>query len=110
LLEFYQVFNKTDYRIQKLFYCYVLAYGMALADVEYEQQEACSKPLNEETMKYYIQDRIDHLKNLCKQYLVEKEKFSESNITMKAFLNIRYKGTDTGIMVCILMKLRNMNF
>ena len=80
---------------------------MALADVEYEQQEACSKPLNEETMKNYIINRIKHLKYSCKQYLVEKEKFSESNVTMKVFLNIRYQGTDTVIMVCILLKLKN---
>ena len=71
---------------------------MALADVEYEQQEPCFKPLNEDTMKNYIKDRIIHLKNICKKYLIEKENFSESNIRMKVFLNIRYQGTDTGIM------------
>ena len=72
---------------------------MALADVEYEAQEACCKPLNEEIMKNYIQDRINHLKMSCKKYLIEKENFPESNITMKVYFNIRYQGTDTGIMV-----------
>jgi 5-oxoprolinase (ATP-hydrolysing) len=71
---------------------------MALADVEYEQQEPCFKPLNEETMENYIQERIKHLKNACRKYLFEKEKFPESNISMRVFLNIRYEGTDTGIM------------
>ena len=71
---------------------------MALADVEYEQQEPCFQALNEENMKNYIQGRIKHLKDVCRRYLTEKEGFSEENITMREFLNIRYQGTDTGIM------------
>lgn len=77
------------------------AYGMALADVVYEQQEPCFKPLNADIMKNYINERILNLKNNCKKYLIEKEGFIEENISMRVYLNIRYQGTDTGIMTSI---------
>jgi 5-oxoprolinase (ATP-hydrolysing) len=70
---------------------------MALADVVYETQEPCFKPLNAEAMDNYLKDRIDKLVEKSKAYL-KTEGFSTAHIQTEIFLNIRYQGTDTGIM------------
>ena len=41
---------------------------MALADVVYETQEPCFKPLNAQTMENYIKERINKLEEKSKAY------------------------------------------
>jgi 5-oxoprolinase (ATP-hydrolysing) len=78
---------------------------MALADVVYEAQEPCFKPLNAETMDEYIRERINILEDKSKVHLIN-EGFSEECVHTEIFLNIRYQGTDTSIM-CKAQSLRH---
>lgn len=74
------------------------AYGLSLADVVHEEQEPCNLQLNEINMNTYITKRILHLKSLCTQYLIKNEKFTLDKIQNEVYLNLRFEGTDTGIM------------
>ena len=69
-----------------------------MADVVSEKQEPCNLLLNEENMKNYVLNGIESLKNQAIDHLMQKEHFSRDSIEIEVYLNLRYKGTDTGIM------------
>jgi N-methylhydantoinase A/oxoprolinase/acetone carboxylase beta subunit len=54
--------------------------------------------LTDLNMKAYIHELIEKLRLFCIDYLKTKENFKEANIETQLFLNLRYEGTDTGIM------------
>ncbi|XP_054717716.1 5-oxoprolinase-like [Uloborus diversus] len=74
------------------------AFGMALADVVSEAQESCAKIYCAENFEY-IDSRIEELSNRCREAL-QSQGFSEKEITLELFLNLRYVKTDCSLM-CI---------
>lgn len=79
-------------------FCGILsAYGMGLADVVEEVQEPYSAVYGPESI-LEASRREDVLLKLVKQKLLEQG-FREENITAEIYLNLRYEGTDTAIMV-----------
>uniref|UniRef100_A0A915E116 5-oxoprolinase n=1 Tax=Ditylenchus dipsaci TaxID=166011 RepID=A0A915E116_9BILA len=72
------------------------AYGLALADVVNENQEAYIKPLTDETF-WDIEHRFQALEERCTQTLM-KQKFSAKEIAFERILHMRYEKTD-----CVLM-------
>ncbi|KAI5679738.1 hypothetical protein M9H77_00965 [Catharanthus roseus] len=79
-------------------YCGILsAYGMGLADVVEELQEPYSAVYGPETLIEVSRRELNLLK-LVKQKLQEQG-FREDNIKTESYLNLRYEGTDTAIMV-----------
>ncbi|KAK3038538.1 hypothetical protein RJ639_029338 [Escallonia herrerae] len=79
-------------------YCGILsAYGMGLADVIEEAQEPYSAIYGSESVIEVARREAILLKQV-KQKLQEQG-FSEENITTETYLNLRYQGTDTAIMV-----------
>ncbi|KAL3486704.1 Hydantoinase B/oxoprolinase-domain-containing protein [Aspergillus germanicus] len=73
------------------------AYGMALADVVQEAQE----PVNEtydETSRSRLETRLSILRNQVKDQLVNQG-IQETDIAYEMYLNMRYQGTETSIMV-----------
>ncbi|KAE9450700.1 hypothetical protein C3L33_17403, partial [Rhododendron williamsianum] len=79
-------------------FCGILsAYGMGLADVIEEAQEPYSAVYDFESLLEAAQREAILLK-LVKQKLLEQG-FREENVTIETFLNLRYEGTDTAIMV-----------
>ncbi|KAF9641589.1 putative 5-oxoprolinase protein [Lasiodiplodia theobromae] len=76
------------------------AYGMALADVVDERQEPESKvwsDKNEETRKY-LQQKMQDLKSKSTATLKDQG-FSEEQIHFEEYLNMRYRGTESALMV-----------
>ncbi|KAH3671480.1 hypothetical protein OGAPHI_000182 [Ogataea philodendri] len=71
------------------------AYGMALASVVEEAQEPSSYLLSEDT-KSLINGRLVYLKESTKKSL-ESQGFE--NIEFEEYLNLRYQGTESGLMV-----------
>ncbi|CAL1399120.1 unnamed protein product [Linum trigynum] len=79
-------------------FCGILsAYGMGLADVVEEAQEPYSAVYGPESI-LEASHRESVLLNQVKQTLQEQG-FREGNITTETYLNLRYEGTDTAIMV-----------
>ncbi|KAI0498683.1 hypothetical protein KFK09_019573 [Dendrobium nobile] len=79
-------------------YCGILsAYGMGLADVVEEAQEPYSSVYAPDSV-IEASRREFHLKDKVKQKLREQG-FNDENITTESYLNLRYEGTDTSIMV-----------
>lgn len=79
-------------------FCGILsAYGMGLADVIEEAQEPYSAVYNLESVQEASRREAYLLKHV-KQKL-QDQGFKEENITMETYLNLRYEGTDTAIMV-----------
>ena len=74
------------------------AYGLSLADVVHEEQEPCNMELNEENVVGFVRQRIDVLSARCVEHLVDREEFKERDVSRQVFLNLRYDGTDSGIM------------
>ena len=74
------------------------AYGLSLADVVVEKQEPFNIYLNQINMNNLVIDQIEVLQKQCIKDLVEKENFSLDSIEIEYYLNLRYHGTDTGIM------------
>ncbi len=74
------------------------AYGLSLADVVHEEQEACNLELNEANMKGFVAGRIVAMSGKCVEHLCGKEEFEVGDCRADVFLNLRYDGTDTGIM------------
>ncbi|KAH1001014.1 hypothetical protein HUJ04_013277 [Dendroctonus ponderosae] len=72
------------------------AYGIALADVVHEAQEACAKTYAEENFAYF-DARLDALKRQCLQQLQEQG-FRDSDIVVEPYLHMRYDGTDCALM------------
>lgn len=73
------------------------AYGMALADVVEETQEPCSMEFNDSNIDA-LNERLRILKEETSTKLQEQG-FSEEHITYEVYLNLRYQGTESGIMV-----------
>lgn len=79
-------------------FCGILsAYGMGLADVIEEAQEPYSAVYNLESVQEASR-REAYLLKQVKQKL-QDQGFKEGNITTETYLNLRYEGTDTAIMV-----------
>ncbi|KAK9079805.1 hypothetical protein SSX86_001478 [Deinandra increscens subsp. villosa] len=79
-------------------FCGILsAYGMGLADVIEEAQEPFSAAYSPESI-LEASRRETLLRKSVKQKLVNQG-FQESGITTESYLNLRYEGTDTAIMV-----------
>jgi len=92
------------------------AYGMALASVVQEAQEACAKVYSKGASKLnlkkklyiyifviglenfaFLDGRLAHLGNECRAKLREQG-FSEEQIKIEPHLHLRYKGTDCALM------------
>lgn len=83
-------------------FCGILsAYGMGLADVIEEAQEPYSSVYNAESL-LEVSRREVTLLNIVKQKLQEQG-FGEGNVSTETYLNLRYEGTDTAIMVKKIM-------
>jgi 5-oxoprolinase (ATP-hydrolysing) len=79
-------------------FCGILsAYGMGLADVVEEAQEPYSAVYGPDSI-LEASHREDMLLKQTRQKLQEQG-FKEENITTETYLNLRYEGTDTAIMV-----------
>lgn len=79
-------------------FCGILsAYGMGLADVVEEAQEPYSAVYGPESV-IEVSNREANLLKQVKQKLQEQG-FRDGNITTETYLNLRYEGTDTSIMV-----------
>lgn len=79
-------------------FCGILsAYGMGLADVVEEAQEPYSAVYGPES----VQEASRREANLLKQVKqkLQEQGFIDGNITTDTYLNLRYEGTDTSIMV-----------
>ncbi|KAK8209034.1 hypothetical protein M8818_003998 [Zalaria obscura] len=76
------------------------AYGMALANLVEEVQEPCSLvlgPASEEN----ISRRFEALEKSAQEGLLKQGVSSAEHIEMQLFLNLRYEGTDTQMMVLL---------
>lgn len=79
-------------------FCGILsAYGMGLANVVEEAQEPYSAVYGAESIIEVSQREADLLRKV-KQKL-QNQGFKENNISTETYLNLRYEGTDTAIMV-----------
>ncbi|KAK9459642.1 Hydantoinase B/oxoprolinase-domain-containing protein [Lipomyces oligophaga] len=73
------------------------AYGMALADVVHEVQEPSSITFSPSTEEVFIK-RFDILKATSEKTLLGQG-FSSENITFELYLNMRYQGTESALMI-----------
>ena len=73
------------------------AYGMALADVVHEVQEPSSAVFSSKTEKE-LQKRVEDLQKRATEEL-KKEGFDDDSIRHEFYLNMRYQGTDTSLMM-----------
>lgn len=73
------------------------AYGIALADVVEENQEPSSVVLNKEN-EAHIEERFNHLMKTSKEKLIEHG-FKQDQIKFEKFLNLRYQGTESSLMI-----------
>lgn len=75
------------------------AYGMALADVVDERQEPESKAWSDDKeARRSLQEKMEELKNKSAVALKEQG-FSDSNIHFEEYLNMRYRGTESALMI-----------
>lgn len=74
------------------------AYGIFLADVVEEAQEPCFTPLKGSENISRIQERLEKLTQRCQQSLLSQG-FSVGNIVFERYLNLRYEGTETSLMI-----------
>ncbi|GMF27822.1 unnamed protein product [[Candida] boidinii] len=73
------------------------AYGMALADVVEDIQEPSSMAFSDDN-KSALEERIASLKEKSSKAL-KLQGFNDSDIFFEEYLNLRFKGTEAGIMV-----------
>jgi 5-oxoprolinase (ATP-hydrolysing) len=73
------------------------AYGMALAEVVHEAQEPSSNVFTAESLPL-LKERLSHLKEKVKEELLQQQ-FKEHNLRYEGYLNMRYQGTDTSLMI-----------
>jgi 5-oxoprolinase (ATP-hydrolysing) len=73
------------------------AYGMALADVVHEVQEPSSAVFSSKTEKE-LQKRVEELQRKATAEL-ENQGFDKDSIRHELYLNVRYQGTDTALMI-----------
>ncbi|KAF4636988.1 hypothetical protein G7Y89_g1087 [Cudoniella acicularis] len=75
------------------------AYGMALADIVDERQEPDSKVWAEDgDVKQTLKKKVDELKGKSRKALQEQG-FEDSSIVYEEYLNMRYRGTESALMV-----------
>jgi 5-oxoprolinase (ATP-hydrolysing) len=75
------------------------AYGMALADVVDERQEPESKVWSNDTeVRKYLQQKMAELRSKSTATLKDQG-FSEDQIRFEGYLNLRYRGTESALMV-----------
>ena len=72
------------------------AYGMALADRAYEQQEPSSETLTDDAVAK-LRKRLDVLSDRVRSSL-QGQGFKADRIVVERYLNLRFEGTDTGLM------------
>ena len=73
------------------------AYGMALADVVQEVQEPSSEVFSSKSQDR-LQKRVEELQKKASAEL-RKEGFDDKSIRHEMYLNMRYQGTDTALMI-----------
>lgn len=73
------------------------AYGIFLADVVEEVQEPCFFLLNEDNLMK-VNQRLSELADQSKSLFINKG-FENSQIVIERYLNLRYEGTETSLMV-----------
>ncbi|GMM58285.1 5-oxoprolinase [Maudiozyma humilis] len=74
------------------------AYGIYLADVVEEHQEPCSIVLSEVDAKQNIEHTFHRL--ISKSNIeLEKQGFNKDAIAIEKYLNLRYEGTETALMI-----------
>lgn len=73
------------------------AYGMSLAEVVQEAQEPCVEKLSENSIPH-INDRLVVLQQKVTSLLTQQD-ISPDLVEFESYLNLRYKGTDTALMV-----------
>ncbi|KAL3835035.1 hypothetical protein ACJIZ3_009771 [Penstemon smallii] len=79
-------------------FCGILsAYGMGMADVVEDAQEPYSAVYGSESVLEASRREENLLKHVKKK--LHSQGFKEENITTETYLNLRYEGTDTSIMV-----------
>lgn len=79
-------------------FCGILsAYGMGLADVIEEAQEPYSAVYDPESLQEATRREVILVKQVRQK--LQMQGFEEENITTETYLNLRYEGTDTAIMV-----------
>ncbi|KAF2676536.1 hypothetical protein K458DRAFT_396842 [Lentithecium fluviatile CBS 122367] len=75
------------------------AYGMALADVVDERQEPESKVWSDEKdTREYLQQKMKELKSKSTATLKDQG-FDEDSIHFEEYLNLRYRGTESALMI-----------
>lgn len=75
------------------------AYGMALADVVDERQEPESKIWSDkDDVKQYLQKKMQDLKTKSRATLMDQG-FDDEHIHFEEYLNMRYRGTESALMV-----------
>lgn len=76
------------------------AYGMFLADVVEESREPCSYVLDESNRETnaLIEDKFNRLTSKCIDTL-KQQGFNTETIRLEKYLNLRYEGTETALMV-----------
>ncbi|KAH8820974.1 Hydantoinase B/oxoprolinase-domain-containing protein [Xylogone sp. PMI_703] len=75
------------------------AYGMSLADVVDEQQEPDSKVWSDEAdIRKSLQQKMEDLKQKSKAALIDQG-FDDNSIVYEEYLNMRYRGTESAIMI-----------
>lgn len=75
------------------------AFGIGLADVVAEDQTPCSNSLKEEVMPQ-LRERLEAMAKKARANLLEQG-YKDEQVYDKAFLNVRYQGTDTSTMVTL---------
>ncbi|KAK8050631.1 hypothetical protein PG994_012361 [Apiospora phragmitis] len=75
------------------------AYGMALADVVDERQEPESKVWKEEkSVVDELKTKMEKLKDKSRQALADQG-FGDSDVVFEEYLNMRYRGTESALMI-----------
>jgi 5-oxoprolinase (ATP-hydrolysing) len=76
------------------------AYGMALADVVDERQEPESKIWRDDDgdTRKYLQDKMEELRRKATRTL-KGQGFEDASIQFEEYLNMRYRGTESALMI-----------
>ena len=74
------------------------AYGLGLADVVQDKEEPIKADLVDGIVEKSIANRFQHMKELNEKTLTEVG-FTLDQVKSQSYLNLRYIGTDTSIMI-----------
>ncbi|EDO18013.1 hypothetical protein Kpol_1054p61 [Vanderwaltozyma polyspora DSM 70294] len=83
------------------------AYGIFLADIVEEKQEPCSYILSDSNIGNFLEKKFSTMIDNCKMIL-KRQDIDENNIKIEKYLNLRYEGTETGLMT--LQKSKEWKF